>query len=307
MPKKTDQQLSSIELVPFITKDCKLQPDWDLKQQNSNGSKVFPRYKQRATGKTKKGQSINTFLQLKLQSLSTRYYGDSLFAKCITQLVVLEQIDQLYERYFERGLIKSKFLLDPENELTERDENIIKATVEDAMRGDSNSFEMAIVHAALTKLDIEDEFEIKGLLEYRRDLMRSICIAINMPYDLLDSINSNKATSEVAMDQFNQKVVKPLQEIFLRELRKGLRPFFGEVVDYLRLNTLDTEDEKERMEILTGYIREGAMTANEARALSPYELPEIEGGDTLRVNNTKPIDTQANIASIKKHLSKMYD
>ncbi|USN55032.1 MAG: hypothetical protein H6765_11465 [Candidatus Peribacteria bacterium] len=58
------------------------------------------------------------------------------------------------------------------------------------------------------------------MLQYRIDLIKAICVALNMPYDMLISDNSNRATSEVSQENFNRHVVKPLQEQFVKQLRK---------------------------------------------------------------------------------------
>jgi hypothetical protein len=49
--------------------------------------------------------------------------------------------------------------------------------------------------------------------------MKAIAIALNMPYDLLVTENSNRATSEISNEHFNKHVVKPLQQQFIRQLK----------------------------------------------------------------------------------------
>lgn len=90
---------------------------------------------------------------------------------------------------------------------------------------------------------------MKGLLAYRLDLIKSIAIALNVPYDMLISDSSNRATSEVSMEVFNMHIVKPLQEHFVKQLRKALRPYFGNLVNVIELKSIDTRNQKEEMEI----------------------------------------------------------
>lgn len=50
----------------------------------------------------------------------------------------------------------------------------------------------------------------------------------------------------------------------------------------LEYNWIDTKDQKEEMEVLSGYKKAGIMTANEVRA--KIGLDPIEGGNELLVD-----------------------
>jgi phage portal protein BeeE len=100
-------------------------------------------------------------------------------------------------------------------------------------------------------IDLTNDVDIKGLLAYRLDLIKAIAIALNIPYDMLLSDSSNRATSEVAMEIFNTHQVRPIQNQFVKQLRRALRPIFGGLVMQIDLIEIDTKNQKEEMEINT--------------------------------------------------------
>lgn len=81
--------------------------------------------------------------------------------------------------------------------------------------------------------------------------MKAIAIGTNIPYDLLDAVNSNRSVSEVAMERLNNKIVIPMQRLFLKQLREALFPYFGKLVEWIDLHPVDTKNQKEEMDILT--------------------------------------------------------
>lgn len=244
------------------------------------------------------------YIQLKTRSLKTRYYGDSIFSKCVRQIVVLDAIDKHYEKFFEDGMINTKLLMDVEWELWEDSIKIIQETIKDRVRGQDNSFTTAIVPAELKVIDLTNEVDVKGLLAYRLDLIKSIAIALNVPYDMLITDNANRATSEVSMEVFNTHIVKPLQDQFVKQLRKALRPYFGDLVKVIDLIDVDTKNQKEEMEINVGYKRAGILTANEVRARIGED--PIDWGDTLETSGWPTADEINQVNKIKKSLSDAY-
>ena len=101
---KDASKTRDIDLIPFLTHECKYKDDWSLTQINSHGNKSFISWE---------------YIHLKTRSLKTRYYGDSVFSKCVRQIVVLDAIDKHYERFFDHGMINTKLLMDINGELWE--------------------------------------------------------------------------------------------------------------------------------------------------------------------------------------------
>jgi len=280
-----------IELLPFLTHECKLKWDRTLMQINSHWEKEF---------------LPGRYIHLKARSLKTRYYGDSIFTKCVRQIVVLDAIDKHYERFFDHGMINTKLLMDVNAELSEDSIKIIQETIKDRLRGDDNSFTTAIVPTELKQLDLENKVDVKWLLQYRIDLIKAISIALNMPYDMLIADSSNRASSEVSQENFNRHVVKPLQDQFIKQLRKWLRPFFWDIVDHISLKSIDTKNQLEEMKIFTGYKTAWIFTTN--MVLKELGYDPIQWGDVLETSwsLSQTADEINEINKIKESLGETY-
>lgn len=113
------------------------------------------------------------------------------------------------------------------------------------------SHSVAIVDQKIGQQDLEHDVDAKAFLEYRTQLLQAIAISVNVPYDMLLSENSNRASSQVSMETFNSFTISPAQQDNI----KDFKILFGEnyKVDDLDYNFIDTTDEKEQMEVLTGY------------------------------------------------------
>jgi hypothetical protein len=112
-------------------------------------------------------------------------------------------------------------------------------------------------------LDLEHEIDANAFIEYRKELLKSVSIALNVPYDLLLSDNSNRASSQVSMETFNNFTIHPQQTQNLKDFKIIFAE--GYSIDDLEYQWIDTSDEKEEMDVLTGYKKAGIMTANEVR------------------------------------------
>jgi HK97 family phage portal protein len=244
----------------------------------------------------------------KTVSLSNRYYGVSKFAKVSQQIATLTAIDRYYADLFDRGLLSVSILCDKERKLTEAQKATIKNIIDDQLRGQGNSYKSVIVPGVIEKLDLSKDEDTKAFLEYRDKLIRSIAIGLNVPYDLLDSINSNRSTSEVAKEQLNQDIVLPLHSRFISVLRDALRPYYDTLVEYIELRTPDTKNELDDMKVKTGYKTSGILTANEIREELGYD--PIDGGDILQTSGGSKAETDAEakkeIDAINNLLSKFY-
>jgi len=281
----------NIWLHPFLTHECAYKDDRTLVQKNSRGNKEFAK---------------ESYIHFKTASLKTRYYGESIFSKCVRQIVVLEAIDKYYERFFDYGMINTKLLMDINGELWEDSIKIIQETIKDRLRWDDNSFTTAIVPTELKQLDLENQVDIKWLLQYRIDLMKAIAIWLNMPYDLLNTDNSNRATSEVSSEHFNKHIVKPLQQQFVKQLQKGLYPYFWDLVNHIQLTDIDTKNQLEEMQILTWYKTAWIFTAN--MVLEQLGRDSIVWGDVLETSSSSlpNADEQNSINAINKQLNDTY-
>jgi hypothetical protein len=68
-------------------------------------------------------------------------------------------------------------------------------------------------------LDLEHDIDTNAFLEYRKELFKSISIALNVPFDLLSSENSNRASSQVAIEIFNLFTIFNQQEQNIQDFK----------------------------------------------------------------------------------------
>lgn len=248
--------------------------------------------------------NLNEVYQFKNTSLRTKYYGASSYESCVDQLILIEQIDKYYSKGFDNGMIKAKMIF-PKTEkksFSTNDKKVLKEFIKSKMKGVNNSFSTAIVDVEVGQLDLEHEIDAKAFIEYRQELLKSVSIALNVPYDMLISDNSNKSTSQTSKETFNEFTIIPLQN----QLIKDFKIIFGDdyKVDDLDYKFIDTKDEKEQMEVWTGYKKAGIVTANEVR--EKLGLPRIEGGDDLMTDNQSQMKDQIN-EILKKEASNFYN
>lgn len=282
----------SIDLIPFASVECLIDKN-DSLIQTPKGGTDFSEFK------------AWEFIHLKRHTLTSRYYGDSIFTSCTSQISLLQFIDRYYENFFDRGLIRTKLIFDELSSLTDENAAKIEALIKDRMRGTDWSFWVGVVPWKLSELKLEDEMDIKGMREYRLDLIKSVAICLNIPYDLLLTDSGNRATSEASIEMFNQYVVKPLQYDLVRQLRKQLRVFFGDLVDMIEMIEIDTKNQKEEMEVLTWYKNAWVFTAN--MVLDRLWEKPIEWGDVLSTRAAPyNSDEIVKVKKIKEELSKVY-
>jgi len=249
-------------------------------------------------------ENLNEVYQFKNTSLRTKYYGASYYESAIDQLILIEQIDKYYSKGFDNGMIKAKMIFPKHDKksFSTNDKKVLKEFIKSKMKGVDKAFSTAIVDVEVGQLDLEHEIDANAFIEYRKELLKSVSIAVNVPYDMLLSDNSNKSTSQTSKETFNEFTIVPLQN----QLIKDFKTIFGEdyKVEDLAYKLIDTKDEKEQMEILTWYKKAWVMTANEVR--EKIGLPRVDGGDELLTDNQSQIKGQID-EIFKKEAKNLYN
>jgi HK97 family phage portal protein len=250
-------------------------------------------------------------LHIKLKSLQSRYYGDSKFNRCMRQVVLLGLIDKYYEWVFDGGFFGTSIISDKGGKLTKEQRELIAATIKDKLKGLKDAFTTMVVPWELEKLDLDKNFDTEAFLKYRKDLMESIAVGLNIPFDLLIPEGSARATKQSSIEEFNNDIVKPIQERVLTQIIQQLSEEEVQGIWELTFVPIDTSNQKEEMEVETGYKDSGIMTANEVRAklgLAPRtdgDKLEIKTGNKNPADLTNPADAAA-LKKIEEEISKMY-
>jgi HK97 family phage portal protein len=280
-----------LALFPFITKEVKLKPDYTLIQEAGGTQVAFEKW---------------TYIQIKRGSLSSRYWGESLIGRCVSQIILLQNIDKFYGKLFERGLLQAFILTDKSGVMSKEDRDAVDAIIKDVFSGADNAFNSWVIGADLQRVDLTSGVDNQYFVELRREAKKDIAIALNFPYDLLDSQNSNRSIAEVSLENLNIFITKPNLTRIANQLKEPLRKYFGPSVNKIAFNDIDVSNQKEEMEVDTGYVREGVKTPNEVReklGLAPHD-----DGNTLGSRPVTPEDLQNGIKqNISASLQKMYN
>lgn len=251
------------ELLPVLTEKTRLKEN-NLYTQKSWIESVdfncFTKLKQRDENFD---NNLNEIYHFKTESLRNKNYWSSLFEGVIDQLALISYIDKYYSSYFENQAIRPNVFTDPEGKLSTKDKEVISEFFKTKMKWVDKAFSTAIIPANLQKLELWDELNTDSFINYRKELIKSVCIRLNIPSDLLLSESSNRSTSEVAKEIFNTHTVKPLQNKILKDLKEIFSEEEG--VSDLRFKDLDIKDQREEAEIFKIYAEAWIMSIEEIR------------------------------------------
>jgi len=275
-----------VELEPILTHTIRKKRWWGYKQIWLTTSVDFEE---------------DEVLHIKLWSLQDKIYGESKLSKCVTQIVLLAYIDQYYENFFNNSTIKPNVLIDKNDSLDDNQKEALKTLIKEHMVWVKNSFATAIVPCELEKLDLWTDIDTKAFLDFRKELKEDIAICLNIPYDLLSSQNSNRSTSEVAIETLNKDIIKPLQKNISKYLKKSLQDSFKNT-DKIEFISIDISNQLEESKIEVAYKKAGIKTANEVR--EKLWLAKIDGWDILETSNNK-FDSDED--EIEKNIKKIYE
>jgi len=255
---------SIVELLPVLTNTIKLTDDNKyFVQKVAANEKKFNKFTPLDQRKASYNSSLNEIYHFKNSSLTTSFYGDSLFESIIDQLILVNYIDSYYNSYFENGTIRANLFTDVNSKLSDKDREVLTDFFKGKLKWNKNAFSTAIIPTELKKVNLWDEIDTNAFINYRRELLKSIATRLNIPYDLIISDNSNRASMTVAMETFNNYTIKPLQNRIIRDLKNIFSS--EEDINTLKFKAIDTKDQKEEAEIYRTYIEAWVMTVEEVR------------------------------------------
>jgi hypothetical protein len=231
--------------------------------------------------------NLNQVILVKNVSIDNNNYGDSVIAEVTDQAILLSYIDQYFTKFFEKGTMKTVLIYDKSGKTSVTEKKMIKEEFEKKTSGVKNSFTALMVGGDLDYIVLDSEIDANAFSTYRRQLREDILAGMNIPYDLMFSDSSNKASSGEATKVFNQYSVLPIQELFtsvLVQISRTMKNEFAEDGDLtLSLTSFDEENTIEEMKGLSDAVRSGWMSPNDAREQSNYDLEPVLNGDALYV------------------------
>lgn len=297
------------ELKPFLTDEVRIKR---VQEKWADGKSIKTiKYIQNIWSADKPEFDKKDVVHIRLSSMRSRYYGDSKLWRVLSQVLLLAFIEKYYTKLFERGAIKSMILADKSGKLSDDDKKLIKAAIEDYMKGLDNAFATMILPGDIQLVaDLWRDMNDEAFLKLRDKLIEAISIGTNIPIDVLLSNQSNRNTKTESLEELNRDIAIPLQNVLLKALKSQIGDEELKGISDVTLESIDTKNQKEEMEVHTGYVDSGILTPNEAREKLGFE--KHTDGDVLRVrgkNDSTPKDPTVQddkIAKVEESIEKMY-
>jgi HK97 family phage portal protein len=157
-------------------------------------------------------------------------------------------------------------------------------------------------HLSRDRVKVADEdFDIEKLgltsqelnyIEGRKLTMQEIVALYGVPMSMVTNEGSNRAVSLQGRIQHATNAVTPRLCRMEGTINLDIIPLYDEPRLFVAFDSVVPEDVLLTQKVTTGYVKDGIMTRNEARA--ELNLPPIEGGDVIYINmNEVPLGTSA--------------
>ena len=261
-------------------------------------------------------------LSFKRTSVTSKKYWDSLFSKCVDEIILYSYIIKYFKKFFWNWNISPNILFDESGILDKEQIEKIEALINDRIAGIENSSSTVIIQAKMWKIDLSTIFDPEKYIKLKRELKEDIAIGMNIPFDLLSSENSNRATSQSAMEALYSNIIIPLQDRFLIQLRKQLLSWYRsekgstcwewiteENILKIAFSDINLKNPKEEMETLTWYQKNWVLSVNEVREIADLGSP-IDWGDEYKLINWSGWELsdseEKEVEKIRNNIKKMY-
>lgn len=251
--------------------------------------------------------NLNEIFHFKVKSIKTKYYGDTPFNKVLTQVLLLQNIDKFYMKYFDNYTIKSKIIKSKSGNMTEPQRAMLQEHLKNYMAGIDNAFEMTVINDDIEAVDLGDDLDTKNFLEYREQLEQAVCIGLNLPFDIIKTTNSNRATADAAFEIMNKQLIAPIQKSLIKEIKSIFADYVG--VENLTFISVDTKNQKEETDIVATLLDRDVITRHEARKELGYPERDKETLDQFVEWDTPPattVDGSNNLDTTETDVSKLY-
>ena len=251
--------------------------------------------------------NLNEVFHFKMPSLKTKYYGDTPFNKVFTQVLLLQNIDKFYMKYFDNHTIKSKIIKSKSWNLTEGQRLELQEHLTSYMAGIDNAFEMTVINDDIEAINLWDDLDTKAFLEYREQLEQAVCIGMNLPFDILKTTNSNRSTAEVAFEIMNKQLIAPMQSAVAEDIKEIFSGYVG--IENLTFINLDTKNQKEETDIVWSLLDRDVITRHEARKQLGYPVRDKETLDQFAwadMPNPSTVDWSNNLQTTEDDVAKLY-
>lgn len=251
-----------IDLLPILTEEIKLKADKKgFVQKVAMKESEFKKFNKKNFTFSWK----NEVYHFKNSSLRNKDYGESIFESTVDELALINYIDTYYTSYFENQAIRPNVFTDPEGKLSNKDKETLSEFFRAKLKWANKAFSTAIIPSNLQKLDLGDEIDASAFIEYRKELIKSICMRLNIPYDLMISDSSNRSASQISKEVFINYTIKPLQDRILKWLKEIFSKEEG--IESIKFKDIDSKDKLREAEIYEKYVKMWVLTPEEAKKI----------------------------------------
>ena len=305
------ERLTNMKEEQLLEFENIITPTIRIAERNNKDKASF--YQRSKTGIKKVPFKKDEVLFFKRNSLSDRDYGDSLFATCIDEISLLAFITKYYKNFFKGGNIEPNILFDKDGTLTDEQVEKIENMIKDKISWIENSHNTLFLQWEIWKIDLTTKIDPDKFIALKRELKEDIAIGTNIPFDLLSSQNSNRATSWVSMETLYSDIIKPAQNRILTQLKRqlrewGLENISDDDIDSIEFKNIKLGDPYEEMKTLTGYQKSWNLSQNEVRSKAGL-WDDIEWGDEYKIHSWKDDEEkeeEKDLDKIQEEIEKMY-
>jgi HK97 family phage portal protein len=124
--------------------------------------------------------------------------------------------------------------------------------------------------------------------------IKKIAATIGVPYDLVDTSNSNRASSITAINSFYQITILPMLNKILEEINSKIVAVYYDENSFYYYDESDviSDDPKEQSIVYNSYLSSGVLTINEVRnKLGLEPLEQVEQVEPLVIDNQADTNT----------------
>lgn len=216
---------------------------------------------------------LNEIYAFSNPSITSKNYWHSLYISSIDQILLLSTIDTYFLNLFWRGWMNTS-IISPKNEKHKFSVAWKKALQQfllNNFNGVKNAWVSAILDIPIEKTNLSDEVDTKAFNEKTDELFKKVAIGLNIPYEVLLAVVWNKNTSNQAIENFNKQKVQPIQNRNLKDFKIIFE--WEDKIDELEYVEIDMKDQLEEMKVITGYVKHGTISQEQARKQAWYEEP----------------------------------
>ncbi len=313
-----------VKLIPIITDTIRLLPWWEwavqkiwtsevyfnifepdieIRKRKEQDFKLTKSKKDKLTPSLINGKyitwynpNLNDVILVKDINIDSKYYWKAKIKSIVDQVLLLNYIDDFFVKFFERWTMKSIVFCDKTWKLTTTDKKLLKTEFETKAKWIKKAFNAMIISWDIDHIILDSDVDPVKFNWMRQELRKDIIARLNIPYDIIYTDNSNKASIQTSKELFYSYTIKPLQEIFI-EVLNDIEIYnnwnsnsSSNTTPDIKFEVIDTKDTLEESKTLTALKTAWIITANEARTLSNYELEEILWGEDLETTNNQATD-----------------